>query len=158
RAVVELGLVGRRMVVALRSPRDARRSRRLLRDRALARHVHGELRGARDDAGRVRAPAGVRRGDVQSCSARADRWRRVHGDGEGAMAGGRRIPLAAGIVLGAVAAFGAWVASPLPDDVRRAEMPIGTGVSLTDRDGVLLRTTRASDGTRVRWLPLSEIR
>jgi penicillin-binding protein 1C len=54
-------------------------------------------------------------------------------------------------------AAAAWVSWPLPDDVRRAEAPAGAGVTLTDRSGVVLRTTRAADGSRVRWMPMSAL-
>ena len=70
----------------------------------------------------------------------------------------RRPVIAALLAAGAiVACAAAWVAWPLPDDVRRAELPGGTGITLTDREGVVLRTTRAADGSRVRWMPLAAI-
>ena len=50
-----------------------------------------------------------------------------------------------------------WVAWPLPADVRSAQLPAGAGITLTDREGVDLRTTRAADGSRVRWMPLAAI-
>jgi len=50
-----------------------------------------------------------------------------------------------------------WVAWPLPNDIRHPEMTTGTGLTLTDREGVVLRTTRAADGSRVHWLSLDAI-
>jgi penicillin-binding protein 1C len=70
----------------------------------------------------------------------------------------RRPVITALLFAGAVVACAAaWVAWPLPNDVRRAELPAGTGITLTDREGVVLRITRAADGSRVRWMPLAAI-
>ncbi|HEU6453683.1 MAG TPA: penicillin-binding protein 1C [Gemmatimonadaceae bacterium] len=55
----------------------------------------------------------------------------------------------------ALLALGAWVAMPIP-----AEMlaPIDApSVTITDRHGVVLRTTRAADGSRARWMPIDQI-
>ena len=52
----------------------------------------------------------------------------------------------------ATAAFIAW---PLP---RALTAPIAQpALTLTDRDGVVLRTTRAADGSRARWIPIADI-
>ncbi|MEO8879916.1 MAG: penicillin-binding protein 1C [Gemmatimonadaceae bacterium] len=57
---------------------------------------------------------------------------------------------ATGIVAGA--AFVAW---PPP---RALTAPIAQpALTITDRDGVVLRTTRAADGSRARWLPIASI-
>ena len=66
----------------------------------------------------------------------------------------RRLVVALAAVGWIPLAAGAWIAWPLPDDVRRAEAPAGASVTLTDRSGVVLRTTRAADGSRVRWMPM----
>lgn len=66
------------------------------------------------------------------------------------------------IALGAVASIGAlgagiaaWVAWPLPEDV---VAPVAVpSVTIEDRHGIVLRTTRAADGSRARWMPLAEI-
>lgn len=68
----------------------------------------------------------------------------------------RRVALAAlagaSCVLLAVAA---WTALPIPAAMLApVEQP---SVTLTDRHGVVLRTTRAGDGSRARWLPIGEI-
>ncbi len=52
----------------------------------------------------------------------------------------------------AIVAFIAW---PLPGALTA---PIAQpALTLTDRDGVVLRTTRAADGSRARWLPIGEV-
>ena len=63
----------------------------------------------------------------------------------GALTGG------ATIVAG-VLALGVWVLMPLPAHL--LDPPEGAGVRILDRNGVLLRSTRAADGTRDRWIPL----
>lgn len=60
-------------------------------------------------------------------------------------------------VLGAAAALalGAWVLWPVPEALLAP--PDDPGVRIVDRHGVLLRSTRAEDGTRARWVPLERI-
>jgi penicillin-binding protein 1C len=48
-----------------------------------------------------------------------------------------------------------WIAWPLPDDI--AEPAPVTSVTLLDRKGLPLRTTRAADGTRGGWLAIDEM-
>src|SRR5690606_23231849 len=48
-----------------------------------------------------------------------------------------------------------WIAWPLPEDVARPG-PV-PGLVLEDRYGRILRTTRAPDGSRGGWVPLSEL-
>ena len=64
------------------------------------------------------------------------------------------------LVSGAAAAvgvlvFAAWVLLPLPDHL--LDPPAEPGVRIVDRNGVLLRSTRAEDGTRGRWVPLTGV-
>jgi penicillin-binding protein 1C len=55
----------------------------------------------------------------------------------------------------AVVAASAFVAWPLP---RALTAPIAQpALTLTDRDGVVLRTTRAADGSRARWMPIADV-
>mgnify|MGYP002780264286 CR=1 FL=1 len=54
-----------------------------------------------------------------------------------------------------VCAITAWVCTP-PDAALLAQ-PAALGVTLTDRDGIPLRDTRAPDGSRWRWRSLNEI-
>ncbi|HKG90628.1 MAG TPA: biosynthetic peptidoglycan transglycosylase, partial [Gemmatimonadaceae bacterium] len=62
--------------------------------------------------------------------------------------------LAAALALGAAAAA-AWVMWPLPAGlVAPASAP---GLTLQDRHGLPLRTTRAADGSRMRWVRIEEI-
>jgi penicillin-binding protein 1C len=61
----------------------------------------------------------------------------------------------AGIAVLAALGVGAWVAQPVPRALLApAAVP---GVTLEDRHGLVLRTTRAADGSRARWMPLREI-
>lgn len=54
----------------------------------------------------------------------------------------------------AVATVG-FIAWPLPGALTA---PIaGPALTLTDRDGVVLRTTRAADGSRARWMPIGDV-
>ncbi|MGE5803224.1 MAG: transglycosylase domain-containing protein, partial [Gemmatimonadota bacterium] len=48
-----------------------------------------------------------------------------------------------------------WIATPLPHGFTAA--PTHASLTLEDRNGLVLRTTRAGDGALQRWLPLSEI-
>ena len=53
------------------------------------------------------------------------------------------------------ATLAVWVAMPIP---ARMLAPIeAPSVTLTDRHGIVLRTTRAADGSRARWMPIGEI-
>ena len=64
--------------------------------------------------------------------------------------------MAAIAIAGAcVLAAAAFIASPLP---RALIAPTARpALTITSRDGVVLRTTRAADGSRARWLPIAEI-
>ena len=57
--------------------------------------------------------------------------------------------------VAAAAALVAWVAWPLPSELTRPS--VAPAIVLADRDGQPLRGTRASDGTRSRWVPIGEI-
>jgi penicillin-binding protein 1C len=68
----------------------------------------------------------------------------------------RRIAVGTLSVLAASAlTLGIWIACPIP----RAMLapPHAPSITLEDRHGLVLRTTRASDGSRSRWMPLREI-
>jgi penicillin-binding protein 1C len=67
-----------------------------------------------------------------------------------------RVALGALGILGAsAAAAGAFIAWPLP---RALMAPIAQpALMLVDRDGVVLRTSRAADGSRARWMPVADI-
>ncbi len=64
------------------------------------------------------------------------------------------LALAGGFTAGMLSLV-VWVHLPLPRDM--AERPEITGVTLLDRHGIPLRTTRAGDGSRVGWLTLDEM-
>ncbi len=49
----------------------------------------------------------------------------------------------------------AWIAFPLPQTLLDTDP--ASSVTLTDRNGTELRTTRASNGARLRWVSLAEI-
>ena len=70
----------------------------------------------------------------------------------------RALRIAAGVAaLGATAILSAaaWIAWPLPRAILAPAA--ASSVTLEDRNGVVLRTTRAGDGSRARWMPLAEI-
>jgi penicillin-binding protein 1C len=50
---------------------------------------------------------------------------------------------------------GIWLLRPLPDGL--LESGVAPGYVIEDRDGLPLRTARAQDGSRMHWLPLSEV-
>src|SRR5688572_30414119 len=52
-------------------------------------------------------------------------------------------------------AIAAWIAWPLPAELR-APQPVPS-VTLLDRNGLPLRTTRSPDGERGGWLPIEQI-
>ena len=59
------------------------------------------------------------------------------------------------IAAGAVLVLATWIAIPIPAELLA---PIDApSVTLTDRHGIVLRTTRAADGSRARWMPIGEI-
>ena len=64
-----------------------------------------------------------------------------------------RLVLLSSLALGAAAA--GFVALPLPAGL--LDRPPGPTLELTDRLGVPLRTTRTSDGSLARWLPLEDM-
>lgn len=68
-----------------------------------------------------------------------------------------RIAVLAGLsaVVAGTLVLAAWVLLPLPDHL--LDPPVEPGVRILDRNGVLLRSTRAEDGTRGRWVPLASI-
>lgn len=59
--------------------------------------------------------------------------------------------LAASTLVGAVG-FVLW-----PVSAKELESPAQSGVTITDRAGAILRTARASDGSRLRWIPLQQM-
>ena len=61
---------------------------------------------------------------------------------------------AGGVLAAVVGGAALWVAQPLPEDLLE---PAGRVVTLEDRFGRELRTTRAPDGSRGGWLRLEEI-
>lgn len=54
-----------------------------------------------------------------------------------------------------VAILAAWVMLPLPAAV--LARPAGSGVTVVDRNGLVLRSTRAADGSDTRWLAYDQI-
>ena len=68
----------------------------------------------------------------------------------------RRVVVAALAIGGSAAlAAGAFVAWPLPAALTA---PVAQpALTLVDRDGVVLRTTRAADGSRARWMPIATL-
>jgi len=71
-------------------------------------------------------------------------------------AGRRRVlAIAGGTIAAAVLWAGTWVALPLPRTL--TSPPRVASLTLEDRNGLVLRSTRAGDGTLQRWLSLGEI-
>lgn len=69
---------------------------------------------------------------------------------------GRRKLIIAGTALSAAAVgVAAWVAAPLPASLRDPG-PVPS-VTLEDRNGQVLRTTRSTEGSRGGWIPLAEL-
>src|SRR5258708_6856654 len=159
RVLVRLVLrqLGRRLGVAVRSQGDARRSRGLRRDVFVAGHLHRVVRRARHHARGLRAAACPRRGDVQSRGAGPQRRRRIHRDREAAVKfRRRRIALYVALALGALGlGLGVWIAWPLPRGF--TDRPPALSLALQDRHGLLLRTTRAADGSLAGWVPLGDM-
>lgn len=65
------------------------------------------------------------------------------------------LPLTLTLTLTLTLVLGGWVAWPLPTDIAHPR-PV-TSVTLLDRNGLPLRTTRSDEGTRGGWLPIHEI-
>lgn len=61
----------------------------------------------------------------------------------------------AAVLLTSAVAFTAWLLTPI--DPELLTRPASLGVTLTDREGIPLRDTRAPDGARWRWISLSEM-
>ncbi len=60
----------------------------------------------------------------------------------------------AAAVFAPLAAFAGWIAWPLP--ARTLAAAAAQSLTIEDRHGLPLRSTRASDGSLTRWLPLAE--
>jgi penicillin-binding protein 1C len=68
----------------------------------------------------------------------------------------RRAAAICGIAAGTLACVaGAWLAWPLPAEFSRYAS--GGGVTILDRDGIPLRSTRSADGSEARWVPYDRI-
>jgi penicillin-binding protein 1C len=81
-------------------------------------------------------------------------WGRIPRAAAAKLAAHRRLLLVTASGLAAlVAAAAGWIAWPLPRTLTAA--PRATSLVIEDRHGLVLRTTRAPDGSRTRWLPLS---
>ena len=68
-----------------------------------------------------------------------------------------RVPFAAaaGAVGLATVLFGAWLATPPPAELLAPRA--APSLTIEDRHGAILRTTRAGDGSRTRWMPIASI-
>ncbi len=71
------------------------------------------------------------------------------------MVGRRKLIIAVTAPVVAAAAVAAWVAAPLPATLRDPG-PVPS-VTLEDRNGQVLRTTRTAQGSRGGWIPLAEL-
>lgn len=68
---------------------------------------------------------------------------------------GKILAIGGGLIAGAVLWAGTWVAVPLPRAL--TSPPRVASLTLEDRNGLVLRSTRAGDGSLQRWLSLAEI-
>jgi len=68
----------------------------------------------------------------------------------------RRIAIGAGaLALAAAIGVATWIALPLP--ARLTAGTGGAGVTIVDRDGIPLRTTRGANGAREQWVPYAKL-
>ena len=67
----------------------------------------------------------------------------------------RLLAVGAGATILTLVGTSIWVMAPLPRDLTTPSD--SAGVRIEDRHGVLLRSTRAADGSRTRWVPLAEM-
>src|SRR5687767_2128500 len=67
----------------------------------------------------------------------------------------RLLAVSAGATILALVGTSIWVMVPLPRDLTTPSD--SAGVRIEDRHGVVLRSTRAADGSRTRWVPLAEM-
>lgn len=67
----------------------------------------------------------------------------------------RVIAMVGATIAGAALSVGIWIALPLPRTLTAS--PRVASLTLEDRNGLVLRSTRAGDGSLQRWLPLAEI-
>ena len=67
----------------------------------------------------------------------------------------RALGFTLGAIVGVAAALGVWIRAPLPPDLTAA--PARPSLVLEDRNGLVLRSTRAGDGGLQRWLALGDM-
>src|ERR1041385_1822150 len=153
-------LVGGVLLESVRPQGAARRPGGLGRVDPLAGDPHPELHRARHDAGDVQALHRLGGGDVQPGGEWEDRRGALHGAGpvserDGEAARRRGVKALVTILASSFAIAYAWTWLPLPPTL--LVPPTIPALTLTDRHGAVLRTTRAEDGSRARWLRLEEI-
>src|SRR5689334_10437128 len=67
---------------------------------------------------------------------------------------GRWRVASAAVVVALATAIAIWIALPLPATARTVA---DESVTILDRNGLALRSTRTTDGTRARWVPYDQI-
>ena len=67
----------------------------------------------------------------------------------------RRLGLVIAGALAPLALLATWIAWPVPDAMLAPS--VAPAITVTDRDGIPLRSTRASDGTRARWVSIAAL-
>jgi len=65
------------------------------------------------------------------------------------------VKIAAGLLAASIIATVAWIAMPIPSSMLARDG--GRGVTIEDRNGIALRSTRAGDGSNARWIPYNQI-
>lgn len=67
----------------------------------------------------------------------------------------RRLASAIAIGIAPLVMLAAWIAWPLPEAMLAPS--VAPAITVADRNGIPLRGTRASDGTRARWVSIAEL-
>jgi penicillin-binding protein 1C len=67
----------------------------------------------------------------------------------------RRLALGAALAIAPLLVLAAWIAWPLPAGMTAPS--VAPAIVVADRSGLPLRGTRASDGTRARWVSIAEL-
>ncbi|HET9003645.1 MAG TPA: penicillin-binding protein 1C [Gemmatimonadaceae bacterium] len=67
----------------------------------------------------------------------------------------RRLASAIAVGISPLVMLAAWIASPLPEAMLAPS--VAPAITVADRNGIPLRGTRASDGTRARWVSIAEL-
>src|SRR6185436_11259518 len=118
-------------------------------------YLHRVVCRAGHDAWHFHQASGSRGRDVQPRRPRPQRRWHVYRDSPQPAMTLKRVAVVASIPLAAMLGLAVWVALPLPDTLLAPGRSLA--VTLEDRNGLMLRSTRADDGTRSTWVPYDVI-